>query len=86
MQSYFIYSIFFLGSFVFTAQYFAFYGEIYSARVTGDYVDGFDPVNLLIIFFNGVANVDVYVACGVYGLCVSHSTGGEGFSDDANAL
>ena len=31
-------------------------------------------------------SVDVYVAGGVDGLCVSHSTGGEGFSDAANAL
>ena len=86
MKSSFIPSICFLRSYVFTAQYFALYGEIYSARVTGDDVDGFDPVSLLIIFFNGVVNVDVYVAGGVDGLSVSHSTGGEGFSDAANTL
>ena len=79
--------------FSFTAQYFALYGEIYSARVTGDDVDGFDPVSLLIIFFNGVVNVDVYVAGGVDGSCVFHSTGGStggadgaGFSDAVNAF
>ena len=71
---------------VFTAQYFSLYEEIYSARVTGDGVNGFDPVSLLIIFFDGVVNVDVYVAGGVDGICVSHSTGGEGFLDAANAL
>ena len=59
---------------------------MYSARVTGDDVDGFDPVSLLIIFFNGVVNVVVYVAGGVYGLSVSHSTGGTGFLDAVNAL
>ena len=79
--------------FVFTAQYFALYGEIYSARVTGDDVDVFYPVSLLIIFFNGVVNVDVYVAGGVDGSCVFQSIGGSsggadgaGFSDAANAL
>ena len=72
MQSSFIPSICFLRIFVFTAQYFSLYGEIYSARVTGDGVNGFDPVSLLIIFFNGVVNVDVYVAGGVDGLSVYH--------------
>ena len=61
-------------------------GEIYSARVTVDVVDGFDPVSLLIIFFNGVFNVDVYVDGGVDGLSGPHSTGGDDFSDAANAL
>ena len=66
---------------------------MYSARVTGDDVNGFDPVSFLIVFFNGVVNVDVYVAGGVDGSCVFHSTGGssggadgDGFSDAANAL
>ena len=86
MQSSFIPSICFLIIFVFTAQYFSLYGEIYSARVTGDDVDGFDPISLLIIFFNGVVNVDVYVDGDVDGLSISHSTGGEGFSDAVNAL
>ena len=86
MKSSFIHSICFLRSFVFTAQYFALYGEIYSACVNGDAVDGFDPVSLLIIFFNGVVNVDVYVSGGVDGSYVSHSTGGAGLSDAANAL
>ena len=64
----------------------ALYGEIYSARVTGDDVDGFDPVSLLIVFFNGVFNVDVYVADG--GDCFSgpHSASDDGFLDAANAL
>ena len=86
MKSSFIPSICFLRIFVFAAQYFALYGEIYSARVTGNHVEGFDPVSLLIIFFNGVVNVDVYVDGGVDGSCVSHSTGGAGFSDAVNAL
>ena len=89
MQSSFIPSICFLRIFVFTAQYFYLYGEIYSARVTGNGVDVFDPVSLLIIFFNVVVNVDVYVAGGVDGLSGPHSSvsdGGDGFSDAANTL
>ena len=89
MKSSLIPSICCLRIFFFTAQYLALYGERYSARVTGDDVDGFYPVSLPIIFFNGVVNVDVYVAGGVDGSYASHSSGGADgavFSDAANAL
>ena len=93
LKSSFIPSIYSLRSFSFTSQYFALYGEIYSALVTGDDVDVFDPVSLLIIFFNGVVSVDVYVVGGVDGSCVFQSTGGSsggadgvGFLDAVNTF
>ena len=43
-------------------------------------------VLLVTVFFNGVVNLDVYIADGGDGFSGPHSAGGDGFSDAANAL